>query len=103
MGYRAYGLQELRLEGSGVVASGLQSTGSVGVVHGLSCFTVYRNLPGSDIKPVSPALADGLFTTEPPGKPKTGLDLMKSVSENFMFSSTCQRGGVSRKKPDVVL
>ena len=83
MGYRAYGLQELRLEGSGVVASGLQSTGSVGVVHGLSCSTVYRNLPGPDIKPVFPALADGLFTTEPPGKTKTGLDLMKSVSENL--------------------
>ena len=27
------------------------------------------NLPGPGIKPVSPALAGGFFTTEPPGKP----------------------------------
>ena len=27
------------------------------------------DLPGSEIKPVSPALAGGFFTTEPPGKP----------------------------------
>ena len=27
------------------------------------------DLPGSRIKPVSPALAGGFFTTEPPGKP----------------------------------
>ena len=27
------------------------------------------DLPGSGIEPVSPALADGLFTAEPPGKP----------------------------------
>ena len=78
-----HGLQELWLEGSEVAASGLQSTGLVGVVHRLGCSMVYGNLPGSDIKPMSPALVDGLFTTEPPGKPKTGLDLMKSVSENL--------------------
>ena len=28
-----------------------------------------RDLPGPGIKPVSPALADRFFTTEPPGKP----------------------------------
>ena len=27
------------------------------------------NHPGSGIEPMSPALAGGLFTTEPPGKP----------------------------------
>ena len=27
------------------------------------------DLPGPGIKPVSPALAGGFFTTEPPGKP----------------------------------
>ena len=27
------------------------------------------DLPDPGIKPVSPALADGFFTTEPPGKP----------------------------------
>jgi len=29
------------------------------------------DLPGSRIKPVSPALAGGFFTTEPPEKPQT--------------------------------
>ena len=29
------------------------------------------NLPNPDIKPVSPALAVGFFTTETPGKPNT--------------------------------
>ena len=29
-----------------------------------------RDLPRSGIKPVCPELADGFFTTEPPGKPK---------------------------------
>ena len=28
------------------------------------------DLPGREIKPVSPVLAGGFFTTEPPGKPK---------------------------------
>ena len=27
------------------------------------------DLPDSEVAPVSPSLADGLFTTEPPGKP----------------------------------
>ena len=30
------------------------------------------DLPNSGIKPVSPALAGGFFTTEPPGKPTAG-------------------------------
>ena len=34
-----------------------------------SCSAVCGNLPGPGIEPVSPALADGFFTTEPPGKP----------------------------------
>ena len=29
------------------------------------------DLPDSGIKPMSPALSDGLFTTEPPWKPAT--------------------------------
>ena len=36
-------------------------------------FPTPRDLPDSEIKltsPVSPALAEGFFTTEPPGKPK---------------------------------
>ena len=32
---------------------------------------------------MSPALADEFFTIEPPGKPLTGLDLKKSVSETL--------------------
>ena len=31
------------------------------------------DLPGSGIEPVSPALAGGFFTTEPPGKPAVGI------------------------------
>ena len=31
------------------------------------------DLPRPGIEPVSPALADGFFTTEPPGKPKREL------------------------------
>ena len=31
------------------------------------------DLPGSGIEPVSPALAGGFFTTEPPGKPLSHL------------------------------
>ena len=38
------------------------------------------NLPRSGIEPVSPALAGGYFTTEPPGKP--GILLKKKKKEN---------------------
>ena len=47
----------------------LQSTGSIVVVHRLSCSAASRRLPGLGIEPVSPALAGRFFTTEPPGKP----------------------------------
>ena len=43
----------------------LQSTGPIVVMHGL---TDTWDLLGSGIKPVSPALAGGFFTTEPPRK-----------------------------------
>ena len=32
-------------------------------------FTPAGDLPDPEIKPISPALAGGFFTTEPPGKP----------------------------------
>ena len=32
------------------------------------------DLPKPEVKPVSPALAEGFFTIEPPGKPKTYLE-----------------------------
>ena len=44
-------------------------------VHGISQasiglpFPSLEDLPDSGIVPTSPALADGFFTTEPPGKP----------------------------------
>ena len=47
-------------------------TGSVVVVHRLSCSAVCEILPGPGIEPVCPALAGGLFTTQPPGKPLDG-------------------------------
>ena len=53
-----------------VAAHGLKITGSVAVVHGLSCSVacgIFQDQPG--IKPISPALAGRFFTTEPPGKP----------------------------------
>ena len=37
------------------------------------------NLPDQGIKPVSPALAGGFFTTEPPGKPMFLLDMVHQV------------------------
>ena len=47
---------------------GSRAPGSAVVVLGLSCAR-YVGSSGSGIKPVSPALAGGFFTTEPPGKP----------------------------------
>ena len=42
--------------------------------------------PGIELPPLlSPALADGFFTTEPPGKPKTKISLAK-FSALFFFS-----------------
>ena len=41
---------------------------SVVVAHRLPCSAALWDLPGSRIRPVSPALADRFFTTEPPGK-----------------------------------
>ena len=49
-----------------VLASGLESRV---VVHELSSPHGMWDLPGAGIGPVSPALAGGLFTTEPPEKP----------------------------------
>ena len=41
--------------------------------------------PGSGIELVSPALAGGFFTTEPPGKPWNGeFGTCKSVWENWL-------------------
>ena len=54
-----------------VAACGLQSTDSVVVAHRLRAQLLCStwDLPRSRIKPVSPALAGGFLSTEPPGKP----------------------------------
>ena len=59
----------------------LGSTGSM--AHGLSSCGVWAqlpsgmwHLPGLGIKPVSPALAGGFFTTRPPGKSQRPLFLL---------------------------
>ena len=69
-GCRVLGLQWLHHMGSVDVAPGLQSPGSIDVVHGLHCSTAV-NVGSSWIRdqPVSSALAGGFFTTEPQGKP----------------------------------
>ena len=61
----------LIVEASLLVGYGLWSTGSVVVVHGLSCSEAHEIFLGWG-EPMSPALASGFFTTEPPGKPPRG-------------------------------
>ena len=39
-----------------------------------------RDLPDPEIEPVSPVLAGGFFTTEPPGKPNQDLLLLLLLS-----------------------
>ena len=43
------------------------------------------DLPGPGIEPTSPALADRFFTTEQPGKPSTGAQM---ISFDFSFLSS---------------
>ena len=49
---------------------------SLVAVHGLLTW----DPPGPGIEPVSPALAGGFFTTEPPGKPSWSLFLPRPIS-----------------------
>jgi len=45
------------------------------------------DLPTSGIEPLSPVLADGFFTTEPPGKPSLFLfSMWMLVLHNCLFS-----------------
>ena len=53
----------------GLQAHGLQSSGSVVVVHGPSCSASTWDLPEPRLEPVLPALAGGFLITAPPGKP----------------------------------
>ena len=61
----------------------LGSTGSTVEAPKLSCSVACWNLPGLGIKAVSPALADGFFTTEPPGMPCNGFLQHSSCLEHF--------------------
>ena len=48
---------------------GLESTSSAVVRLGLSCSLACGIFPDQGLEPVPPALTDGFFTPEPPGKP----------------------------------
>ena len=57
---------------------------SLAVVHSLSCPMAHGILvPWSGIKPASPALAGGFFTTEPLGKARELINLSWSIMSHF--------------------
>ena len=47
------------------------------------------DLPNPGIKPASPALAGGFFTTGPPGQPINPLDKLNFVSQTLNKHSKC--------------
>jgi len=51
-------------------------------------FPLPGDLPDPGIEPVSPALADGFFTTEPPGKPFFTLLLLLSRFSRVQLCET---------------
>ena len=51
-------------------------------------FPLPGDLPNPGIEPVSPALADGFFTTEPPGKPFFTLLLLLSHFSHVRLCET---------------
>ena len=68
--------------GGSVVKNPSANAEDTGSIPDLPIFRVYHIAceilvlrPG--IEPVSPALADGFFTTEPPGKPKVSVEQVK--------------------------
>ena len=70
-----------------IVARGLSSGGSWALEHRLSsCGTQAQlfhsmwGLPGSGIKPMSPELTGGFFTTEPRGKPQIQIEISESLA-----------------------
>ena len=81
-GSRAHGLQELRQLDSVVAAPGLQSTGSVVVMHRPSCSVACGVLSGQGTDRVSCIGRHILrfFTPEPPGKPPPHILSAGSVS-----------------------
>ena len=53
---------------------------------GLSCSADMWDLSGPGIEPMSPALAGGFFTTEPPGKPPDPSFIQRMFAENVLCS-----------------
>ena len=47
------------------------------------------NLPNLGIEPMSPALTDEFFTTEPPGKPKEGIAAEEKAEVNLWWIMKC--------------
>ena len=89
------GCSSLQLVGSGSKWASCSSCSSPALEHRLSSCSEQaellcsmRDLPGSEIEPLSPALAGGFFTTEPSGK---YLGTLEAVSQAGM-SSHWQRG-----------
>ena len=63
-GFSCRGAQAL---GPWALAAAVLRLSSYGTTHGLSCSAACGYLPGPGIKPTSPALAGGFFTSRPPG------------------------------------
>ena len=72
-GFRVCGLQKLWFLSPKTLAQYLWHTGLVAL-----CM---RDLPGPGIKPMSPALASGLFTTKPSGTPLVISCMEKNKAE----------------------
>ena len=79
-GFSCCGAQALSAWASVVVARGLSSCGLRALERRLSSYGAQAyllcgmwDLPGPGLEPVSPALAGGLPTTAPPGKPEFTL------------------------------
>ena len=56
------------------------------------------DLPDPGFELASPALADGVFTTEPPRKPIQGNKLVNSVSNNI-----CTQKGLQKHKATIII
>ena len=83
-GLQVCGLQQLWLPGSRAQAQYLWSMGLVAAQHVGSSWT-------KGIKPVSPALAGGFFTTEPPGKPSFSLKKHTHTHTKLIYLFVCTK------------
>ena len=71
-GCRARAPGHLLISNCNICVQWLRMPSSRAVAHGLSCSAACAQWdpPRSGIKPTSPGLADGFFTTEPPARPR---------------------------------